>query len=274
MISALLLLAAGLPEIVEQTPAGAAKVLRPGTRGNQVQTASMSRGPWVDANGWRYRRAAGPKFVYEGVPANRLALAAAEAFAYGAPAFIRTDAAGREALKPMLDFLAALEPVSLPVVSDLFVVDDGSPVTAEVLTLLNRRNLLFDAGPARKPGYALTVEIGTPEFPRAQAANPSDFAYLVRKKLGDDNRSVRVYGSETVLAHFTSDGKRARLHLLNYGTDPVEAFRVRVKGAWKTAKIRSFQDGAVPPEEMEQADGGLEFGIPKLTTYAIVDLNP
>jgi hypothetical protein len=115
------------------------------------------------------------------------------------------------------------------------------------------------------------VEVGTPEFPRAGAANPAEFASLVRNRLTDPKRSLRIYGSETVIGYLLSDGKRARLHLLNYGSDPIEMFRVRTLGNWKVERVRSFADPKAAVEEVEHYDGGTEFSVPILPVYAVID---
>jgi hypothetical protein len=226
----------------------------------------------VDSNGWRRKREPNGIFYYEGVEPERLPLAAAEAFMYGAIATLKTDAAGRAAVAPMIEYLSRQDTIGSSPVADIFVVDDGSPVTGEILNLLTRRNLLYASGPAAKPGTKLVVTPGSPEFPKEKAANPSDFAYLVRRKLGDANRSLRIFGSETIVGQLTADGRRARLQLLNYGTDPVESFRIRVLGEWRVVRIHAFRDGAMQPEEETIADGGTEFGIPKLSIYGTVDL--
>jgi hypothetical protein len=38
------------------------------------------------------------------------------------------------------------------------------------------------------------------------------------------------------------------------------------------AGLRSFNDPNAKPEEEEIADGGLEFGLERLSRYAVVDL--
>ena len=64
----------------------------------------------------------------------------------------------------------------------------------------------------------------------------------------------------------TGDGKRARLHMLNYGPRPVRDVRVRVLGHWK---------GVSPGmEDVETPDDAVEFTVPELTTYVAVDLGP
>ena len=136
--------------------------------------ASPTRSPWIVASGWRFVRHPGTKYVYE-VPAGKAALAAAEAFAYGADAALRIDPADARALGEMLKFLEALSSVDLPPVSDLAIVDDGSPITGEVMNLLARRNLLFDVVQAPSPRYRINIRIGAPEYPREEAADPSAF---------------------------------------------------------------------------------------------------
>src|SRR6187401_3537677 len=52
--------------------------------------ASPTRAPWIVANGWRFTRQPAGKFRYE-LPAGKAALAAAEAFAYGADVMLKID---------------------------------------------------------------------------------------------------------------------------------------------------------------------------------------
>src|SRR5919199_4309882 len=54
--------------------------------------ASPTRAPWIVANGWRFSRHPEGRYLYD-VPAGHGALAAAEAFAYGADAVLKIDAA-------------------------------------------------------------------------------------------------------------------------------------------------------------------------------------
>src|SRR5437870_11067157 len=130
-------------------------------------------------------------FVYD-VPAGKAALAAAEAFAYGADAVLKIDPADLGNLGGMLTFLEGLPSADLPAVADLAVVDDGSAITGEVMNLLARRNLLFQAVQAPSPRFPINIRIGTPEYPRQEAADPSAFAQKVRRQLTDERRSVRV----------------------------------------------------------------------------------
>lgn len=272
MIWIALTLCASLPQVVAEAPAGAVKLLRPGTRTDTSQQASTSRAPWVDANGWRFRRNPDKTFLYDGVSKARLPLAAAEAFVYGGRAAILATGPEAEALKPVLGFLATIEDSALPPVADFLLIDDGSPMLGEIMNLLSRRNLLFTTNTDHRNRFKLVVDVGTPEFPRAGAANPAEFANLVRRTLSDANRSLRVYGSETAIGHLLSDGKRARLHLLNYGSDPIEMFRIRTKGIWKVERVRGFDQPTAGIEELEYYDGGTEFSVPLLPLYMVIDL--
>lgn len=271
MIAAVLIVCASLPQIVTQAPADSVKLLRPGTRVDRSQQASPTRAPWVDANGWRYRRQPDQTFLYDGVSKERLPLAAAEAFAYGGRAAIRAGEVEAEILKPMLTFLGSIEDSPLPPVADFRLIDDGSPTLGEIMNLLSRRNLLFTTREDNREQLKLVVEVGTPEFPRAKAANPAEFANLVRTYVTDANRSLRIYGTETIIGHLLSNGRRARLHLLNYGSEPIEMVRVRAKGTWKVERVRSYQQQNPSVDEVEHYDGGTEFSVPFLPVYTVID---
>ena len=114
--------------------------------------ASPTRSPWIVANGWRFARTPGSEVRLRPCRPERRALAAAEAFAYGADAVLKIDpadlaSARRDADVPRRRCRAA----DLPAVADLGVVDDGSAVTGEVMNLLARRNLLFQVVQAPSP---------------------------------------------------------------------------------------------------------------------------
>ncbi len=86
--------------------------------------------------------------------------------------------------------------------------------------------------------------------------------------------SLRVYGSEVVIARLTGDGTRARLHLLNYANREIVGIRVRVRGSFQSGRIYVADRGAMSPTEQVVSDGFTELTIPALTTYAVVDLTP
>jgi len=242
----------------------------PGTT-PRAGVASPTRAPWIVANGWRVVRHPGTKYVYD-VPAGKAALAAAEAFAYGADAVLKIDRADVRSLGEMLQFLEALPSVDVPSVSDFAVVDDGSAITGEVMNLLARRNLLFEVVQAPLPRFTINIRIGAPEYPREEAADPSAFALKIRRQLTDDQRSLRVYGSEVVIGRLTAGAGQARLHLINYGGREIEGLRIRVRGAYNAGEAKVAGAGRLPLQDQVTAGGATEFSIPRLTTYAAIDL--
>jgi hypothetical protein len=239
---------------------------------SQADVASPTRSPWVFTNGWRYlRRRTGPYAL--DLPAGKAALAAAEAYAYGAEAVLKIDPSDVEDLGRMAAFLAEVPSEDLPAVADLAVVDDGSPLTGEVMNLLVRRNILFVPVAAPRPEFRVNVRLGTKEYPKDAAADPSAFAQRIRGEIGDDQRTLRVYGSEVVIARLTGAPGRARLHLLNYGGRSVEGLHIRLRGAYPAGEARVAGLGRVPLEDLAVADGATEFSLPRIGTYAVVDLS-
>jgi len=244
----------------------------PGIR-QRADRASATRSPWVNANGWRFLRTPGGTFVYD-LPAGAAALAAAEAYAYGADAVLKIEPADLESLGRMLAFLAKLPaPASpLPEVTDFAVVDDGTATVGELLNLLVRRNLLFRIVPSEAAQYRLNVRLGSAAYPQTAGADPSALALKVRRALGDDARSLRIFGSEVVIGRLTAEGARARLHLVNYGGRDLEGLRVRVRGTWPAGSAEVAGLGRVALEEQATIEGGTEFTVPRLGPYAVVDL--
>jgi hypothetical protein len=237
----------------------------------QVRVASATRSPYLIANGWRFIRNRSGKYRYT-LPAGKTALAAAESYAYGADTALQVEAADLEPAGKMLAFLRGLPVADLPGVSDLAVVDDQHPLVGEVMNLLARRNLLFAAVPAPDTRYPINIRIGSKEYPEDEAANPSDFALKIRRQLTDERRSVRIYGSETVLCRLTGDSTRIRLHLLNYRGGKVDGLRIRLRGAFHKGQARGDQVGEIPLENFAVASGSTEFSIPMMNLYAVVDL--
>ena len=200
-------------------------------------------------------------------------LAAAEAFAHGADLVLSVDAVDLAALGQALAALRALPDAPGTALADLAVVDDGSFAVGELMNLLARRNLLFR--PVASPTPDLhCVELGSKQYPRAEAGDPDALALKIRAQLGDERRSLRVYGSEVVLAHLTGDAGRLRLHLLNYGGRDIEGLRVRLRGAWTASQALVLQHGTLAVEAPFAQDGATEFSLPVLGPYAVVDLVP
>jgi len=290
-VTALVLLALSLPCIVAAQDAGGRAALEragvtrlctdanlgrrealptPGTT-PRPGIASPTRAPWIVANGWRFMRRPLTKYLYD-VPAGKAALAAAEAFAYDADAALKIDPADAQAVAEMLAFLAAVPAVDLPPASDFAVVDDGSPLTGEVMNLLARRNLLFAVVQAPAPQYRINVRIGSAEYARAEAADPSAFALKIRRQLTDEQRALRIYGSEVVICRLTAAAGRARLHLINYGGREIEGLRIRLRGAYGGGAARVAGIGPLTLQERAVVGGATEFSLPRLTSYAVIDL--
>ena len=78
-------------------------------------------------------------------------------------------------------------------------MDDGSPLVGEALNLLADANLLFRIVPAPSADYRINVKPG-PEM-----ADPSQFALKIRRQLTDEQRSLRLYGSEIVICRLTAN---------------------------------------------------------------------
>lgn len=252
-----LFLAATLPTIgAADAPAGDRKPAITPRLNPRTGESGASGAPWLDANGWRYRRSPGQKWVVT-TGKDQGALALAEAFAYRADVLVRVAAEDRVKADGMAALLRKIPAFDGQPVADVALDDDGSHDASEALNLLNRRNLLY--GPAGK----LRVNA------KGASKNPSQFAYDIRRKIGDEQRGLRLYGSQVVLAHFEANGSRARLHLLNYGRGTVQGLRVRLRGAYQ--RLTSY---GTETSEKQNLPGFTEFTLHELQTYAVIDLAP
>jgi hypothetical protein len=233
--------------------------------------ASPTRSPWIVASGWRFTRHPTTKYVYD-VPAGKAALAAAEAFAYGADTVLKIEAADVADLGMMMTFLAGLPALDLAPIADLAVVDDGSSVTGEVMNLLARRNLLFEVLAAPSSRFSINIAIGGKQYPREEAADPSAFALKIRRQLTDEQRTLRIYGSEVVICRLTGDGERVRLHLINYGGREIDGLRIRLRGAYRDGQAHVAGVEGTALEDFVVDAGATEFSVPRIKTYAVIDL--
>lgn len=235
--------------------------------------ATASRSPWLNSNGWRFLRQPGGVFVYD-VKGAQAALAAAEAFCWGADALIRTDDAGLRPLGEMLRFLGGIETADLAPVADIGFVDDGSAASGEVMNLMVKSNLLFRVVRAPDRSLKLNVKLGTNDYPLEDARNPIKIAQVARANLSDERRSLRLYGSAVVVGRLTADPRRARLHLLNYaGAERrVEGIRIRVLGKYAKAVVHAAGSPEMQALDWESQDDATEFTLPEIKTYAVVDL--
>jgi len=254
-------------------PEKAIKLVAPSVdyRANQ---GSASRAPWLNSNGWQFVREPQGRFVYD-VKGAQAALAAAEAFAYGANALIRSDAAGLKPLGQMLEFLRGLPANDMPPVTDIAFQDDGSFEAGEVMNLMTKGNLLFRIVKAPDRAAKLNVKLGAKDYPAKEATeNPGMVAHLVRSNLTDEKRSVRIYGSLVVVARLTGTGNRLRVQLLNYaGAErKVDGLRVRVLGKYAKGQLLAAGSPGEQLLEYSVEPDATEFTLPELKSYAVIDL--
>jgi len=251
---------------------GAAKLLPPKVN-YRIDQASASRAPWLDANGWRFQREPKGRFYYD-VAGKQSALAAAEAFSYGADALIRTDAEGLKPLAQMLDFLGGHMDDPMPAIADIGFVDDGSAASGEVMNLLVRNNLLFRIVRAPDPSLKLNVKLGTKEYPAEDAKNPTVVSHLVRSNLTDEKRTIRLYGSPVVVSRVTGANGRVRLQLINYGAPrKVDGLRVRLLGRYANYHLAADSSNEEKLLDYAADAGATEFTLRELNTYAVIDLS-
>lgn len=270
---AFLLLAAAVPSIhVPGAAADGYEKVPPPRIEMRTNAASATTVPWIDSNAWRFRRGLG-KALYASLPPGAAALAAAEAHAWRVDALLEPDPQDKDQLNQMIEFLRRVDRPALPALVNIAVIDDGSSEIPEVLNLLSRRNLLYRVVKAPDKKLDINIRLGSKQYPREAAKNPSDFAARVREQLGDDKRLVRLFGTYTVLANLTGDSRRARLHLVNYSRRPVNDVRVRVLGNYRTVKLAEAADGTQTAQDVVTSEGGTEFTVPQIVTYAVVDLD-
>jgi hypothetical protein len=248
------------------------KVKAPGVN-YRFDEASASRAPWVDGNGWRFLRTPQGHFYYEAA-GPQTALAAAEAFAWGANAIVKTDAAGLKPLAGMLAFAGGLESAVMQPVADFGLIDDGTSVTGEVMNLLVRNNLLFRLVRAPTSNLKLTVQLGTKKYPLEEAKNPAVMSQIVRADLTDDRRSLRIFGTAVVVGRLESAPGRLRVHLINYdgARRAVSGVRVRVLGEFPKHRVAAAGSPDAALIDFDAQAGATEFTLPELKTYAVIDL--
>ena len=240
----------------------------------RANVASATRAPWLASNGWRLLRNTKDRFLYE-AQGTQAALAAAEAFCFGGSALVHTDQAGLKPFAEMLEFLRGLGDSDTAPVADIGFVDDGSAAAGEVMNLMVRDNLLFQIVSGSGPQLKLTVRLGSKEFPREDAKNPSMAAHEVRAQLTDERRSIRVYGSAVVVARLTTMPDGVRVHLLNYaGAErKVDGLRVRVLGQYQKHRLAAAGSPKAELLDYSANADATEFTLPELKTYAVIDLS-
>jgi D-alanyl-D-alanine carboxypeptidase len=237
-----------------------------------MDVASATSVPWIDANGWRFERDPKSAYFYD-APRGSAALALAEAYAYGVEAAVRSSPEDLDTVGRMLKFLRAIDQPRLPAMANIGVIDDHSSAMGEVLNLMARHNLLFNLIPAPNSKYDLNIQFGAGEYTRQDAADPYAFAMKIRHQLTDEKRLLRIYGSNVVIGRLTGHREHARVSLLNYGGQSVKGLRVRVIGAYAQGKLEAFNREGSQLADYTVQDGAVEFTVPELQTYAVVDLS-
>jgi hypothetical protein len=240
----------------------------------RANVASATTAPWLVSNGWRFLRSTRARFLYE-APGPQAALAAAEAFCFGGNALVHTDRAGLKPFAEMVEFLRGLGESDTVPVADIGFVDDGSSTAGEVMNLMVRDNLLFKLVSASSPQLKLTVQLGSKEFPRKDAKNPSMAAHEIRAQLTDERRSLRIYGSPVVVARLTALPDGLRVHVLNYaGAErKVDGLRVRVLGQFPKHRLAAAGSPQAELLDYTVDPDATEFTLPELKTYAVIDLS-
>ena len=244
----------------------------------QADEASATRTPWVTSNGWRFLRQPEGHFYYEAA-GSAAPLAAAEAFMYGVNAVIHTDNSGLGKLGQMLLFLQRLGGENLTPLVNIGFIDDGSPQSGEFMNLLVRRNLLFevvkDSNAHSTSNLDVTVVLGTPDYPRSEASNPSLLAEKVRSHLTDEKRLLRIYGTEVVVGRLLGEVTTARLYLINYeaARGPVEGVRVRVSGVYPRQTVLAPDTATSRLLDVTAAAGATEFTLPEVKIFEVINLS-
>ena len=235
------------------------KVPAPGVR-YRMNMATATSAPWVDSNIWRYRRDPKASYLCD-VRQKSAPLAMAEGFMEGVKLSLQSSPEQKADYDAMLEFLKQIpEGAKTPWVN-LTISDDGSPQAGEVLNLLSRRNIFYQVG--SKADFALSSKI----------SNPYEHMQEIREKLGDDKRVLRLFGSELTLAELARDGKRIRLHLLNYGNRKVEDLRIRIQGRFRESDIKLYVFNSPQPKlkDFVEDRGATEFTLDLLPLYAVLD---
>ena len=246
------------------------KVPVPGVR-YQMDVASATSVPWIDANGWRFQRKNGGPYYYDAPPGKAM-LAAAEAYANGVEAVVHADPKDLPGFGRLLAFLRSIDGEAMPALANLAFIDDGSALNGEVMNLLARRNLLFEVVRKPVPKYDVNVLIPSAKYSKEEAANPARVAALIRQELTDEKRLLRIFGSDVVLARLNGDDTHVRVHLINYSDRKVEGLRVRVRGVYRHGTLAAFGQEKAALEDYSAADGATEFTVPYIDVYAVVDL--
>jgi hypothetical protein len=75
-----------------------------------------------------------------------------------------------------------------------------------------------------------------------------------------------------VICRLTADAGRARLHVINYGGREIEGLRIRLRGAYNNGEAHVAGAGPLALQDQVIVGGATEFSLPRLVTYAVIDL--
>jgi len=248
-----------------EAPSGTVKAAPPGVR-YRMNIASATSSPWVDSNLWRYRRDERAKFACD-VRQKSIVLAMAEAFSVQASISLQTEASQKADYDTMLAFLQSLPPGPVTRWAQVSITaDDGSFQAGEVLNMLTRKNILFSRGNVPQ---TLPIAIDS------KISNAYEKMQEIREKLGDDHRVLRIFGSELTLAELAREGQRVRLHLVNYGSRPVETIRIRIQGKYTEKNMKAYVYGVNASRLFDFVQEGdfTEFSLDRLPVYGVLDFN-
>src|SRR5260370_12593631 len=134
------------------------------------------------------------------------------------------------------------------------------------MSLRSSQNLLYKVERANDPKLRVNVRAGV------KAGNPNLLTHQIRAQLGDENRSLRIYGSEVVIARLMVNAAQTRVFLLNYSNRPVRGLRVRVRGAYAKGEPRVFGVPDARLDDWSRENDATEFTVPDLGAFAVVDL--
>ena len=142
---------------------------------------------------------------------------------------------------------------------------------ARCMNLLARRNLLFQI--VQAPVGAVPHQHRDRQsaaYPLAEAADPSAFAQKIRRELTDEQRTLRVYGSEVVIGRLTGDGRagpaaspQLRRARHRRAAHPAARRLRQGRGA------RRRRGSRARCEDFVVAGGATEFSVPRIGAYAV-----
>lgn len=238
----------------------------------QMGRGGATAAPWITLNLWQQLKNRNETYVYD-VTGPATAIAVAEAYVSGTKCYLRVKKDDLENFAAATRFVREIDGPALPPRANFGLVDTGSADLEEVMNLLIRRNLLFEPVKSAADWKGMTVRIGTPEYSTEMASDPYKFAAVIRSRIGDDRRLVRIYGGDTTVVRLFGTERHARLHLIQYGRNPIVGMRVRVLGRYPRVVAAVAGKRVAALEDVTADDTATEFTLPEFRSYAVVDLD-